>query len=317
MDKISIVVPCYNMEKKVKCCIDSIKKQSHKNFEVLMIDDGSKDKTAEVIKKNIKYDKRFKYLYKKNGGLSDARNFGIKKAKGNYICFIDSDDYIEDDYLECLYNSIKENNTDISISYFMRIYENKKSLNKINSSFNELIKHPAAWNKLYKIELFKNSDIEYPLGKWYEDLGTFPKLLMLSSKISIVKKPLYNYIQNSSSIMHTYSDRIYEIYDIVEDIKKFAKDNKVYRRYKDNIEFINIYHILIGTIYRASFREDFNVNIIRKIVNKVEKEYPNWYRNKGIKELPLPYKVYLNCIHHKRYKIIRLVISILNKRVDL
>ncbi|MBQ3420164.1 MAG: hypothetical protein IJH34_00535, partial [Romboutsia sp.] len=115
----------------------------------------------------------------------------------------------------------------------------------------------------------------------------------------------------------TYSNRIYEIYDILEDIKKFAKDNKVYKKYKYNIEFICIYHILIGTIYRASFREDFSANTIKSIVNKVEKEYPNWYKNKGIKDLPFPYKVYLKFVNHKKYRIIRLVLSKLNRKVDL
>ena len=106
--EISIVIPCYNEENNIKRCIDSIKKQSYRDFEVILVDDGSTDKTAEVIKKNIKEDKRFKYYHKENGGVSSARNYGIKKSAGHYISFIDSDDYINPDFLKLLYENIKE-----------------------------------------------------------------------------------------------------------------------------------------------------------------------------------------------------------------
>lgn len=317
MDKISIVVPCYNVEKQIKRCIDSIKNQSYKNYEVLLIDDGSKDKTKEIIKTEIKNDKRFKYLYKKNGGVSSARNYGIEKSTGKYLCFIDSDDYVEKDYLEELYKSLIENNADISICSFLRVYENKINHNDIRKGFNNLIKHPASWNKLCKASLFKDNNLEYPLNKWYEDLELFGKVFMISNKISIVEKPLYNYIQNSSSIMHTYDDRIYQIYDIVDEIEKFGKQRKIYKKYKDNIEFINIYHILIGTIYRASFREDFTKETIIDIVRHVEEKYPNWYKNEDIKELPFFFRTYLKFLEKRRYNLIYFILNKFNRKIDL
>ena len=167
------------------------------------------------------------------------------------------------------------------------------------------------------MELFKKNDIKYPLGKWYEDLGTFPKLLILSNKISIVEKSLYNYIQNSSSIMHTYDDRIYQIYDIVEEIEKFAKKKKLYKEYKDNIEFINIYHILVGTIYRASFREDFTKDTIIDIVKHVEEKYPEWYKNEGIGELSFFFRTYLKVLEKRKYKLIYFLLTKFNRKVDL
>lgn len=317
MEKISIIIPCYNMEKRVKRCINSIKKQSYKNFEAILVDDGSKDGTKDVIKKNITNDKRFKYYYKKNGGLSSARNYGLKKAKGDYICFIDSDDFIERDYLNLLYQSIIENNSDISVCYFNRVYESFTNINKIGDGFFELVKYPAAWNKLYKAKLFKENNILFPEGKWYEDLGTFPKLLMLSSNISIVKQPLYNYIQNSSSIMHTYDDRVYQIYDIVEDIERFAIDRKIYQENYANIEFIHIYHILIGTIYRSSFMSDFSKDTLIKIAEYVQSKYPNWYKNKYIKTLPISFKIFLCLLENKNYYIIYLLLKKFNSKFNL
>ena len=317
MGKISIVVPCYNMEKKVKRCISSIKKQSYKEFEVLMIDDGSKDKTKEVIKKAIATDKRFKYYYKKNGGLSSARNYGLERATGKYICFIDSDDYIEKDYLKELYNSIIENDSDISICYFSRVYENKTNINHIEDGFSNLIKFPAAWNKLYKTSLFKDNDINYPIGKWYEDLGTFPKLYMISNNVSIIEKSLYNYIQNSASIMHTYDDRIYQMYDIIEDIESFAKKKRLYSKYKNNLEFMNIYHVLVGTKYRASFRKDFDIETVKSILNYVEKKYPKWYRNNDAKKLSFIFRVFLYLISKKHFKIIYILLKLFNRYMNL
>ncbi len=254
------------MEKNMKKCISSIKKQSYKNIEVILVDDGSKDKTKQVIKKNIDNDIRFKYYYKKNGGVSSARNFGLKKATGEYICFIDSDDYVEKDFIKLLYESIKENNSDVAACYFNRIYGDKVNINTVTSNFYDLIKYPAPWNKMYKMSLFKESNIEFLEGKWYEDLGVSSKILMLSNNISIVDKPVYNYIflSNSSSIMHTYDDRIYQIYDIVEDIEQFAKENKLYEKNYKNIEFIHIYHILVGTIYRSSFKGDFSKETVKE-----------------------------------------------------
>lgn len=317
MDKISIVVPCYNVEKQIKRCIDSIKKQTYKEFEVLLVDDGSKDKTKEIIKKEINDDKRFKYFYKKNGGVSSARNYGIEKSTGNLLCFIDSDDYVEKDYLEELYKALIDNDADISMCSFLRVYENKTSYNEIKDGFNNLIKHPAPWNKLCKASLFKDNNLKYPLNKWYEDLELFTKVFMLSNKISIVNKSLYNYVENSSSIMHTYDDRIFQIYEIIDNIESFAKEKKLYNKYKSNIEFINVYHILVGTIYRASFREDFTKDSIIDIVKHVEEKYPEWYKNEGIKELSFFFRTYLKVLEKKRYKVLYFLLTKFNRKVDL
>lgn len=310
-----MVVPCYNVSKTIKRCINSIKKQTYKELEVILVDDGSTDNTKNVIKDNIN-DARFKYFYKKNGGLSSARNYGLEKAKGKYICFIDSDDYIEKDYVQELYNSIKENNSDISVCWFNRVYENKININKIEDNPYCFLRFPAAWNKMYKTELFRKNNILYPLGKWYEDLGTFPKLMFISDKISVVNKPLYNYIQNSSSIMHTYDDRIYQIYDILEDIENYAKKNNVYDNNEKYIEFIAIYHILVGTIFRCSFRPDFNIKSIRKIVSYVNNKYPNWYKNSN-DVLDLKYKLYFFLLKRNLYGLVYILLKLFNRKMDL
>lgn len=319
MDKISVIVPCYNMEKFVKRVISSLKKQTYKDIEVILVDDGSRDKTKNIIKKEIKNDKRFFYFYKKNGGLSSARNYGLEKAKGKYICFVDSDDYVEKDYVEKLYDSIIKNKSDLAICSFNRIYGDYTKVNSYKKSFSSFIKHPAAWNKMYHIDLFKKYNIKYLEGKWYEDLGVTSKILMISNKISIIEKPLYNYIfaANPNSIMHTYDDRIYQIYDIVEDIEDFAKKNKIYTEQYLNIEFIHIYHILIGTIYRSSFVKGFNLKTIENIINYVYTKYPKWYKNNNIKDLSFVFKSYLFLVKIKGCFILFILLKLFNNKIKI
>lgn len=317
MDKISIIIPCYNMEKLVGKCISSIKNQSYENFEAIFVDDGSQDRTREIIEKNIADDERMVYAYKENGGLSSARNFGLDMATGKYVCFIDSDDYIEEDFLMELYSSLTENDSDISVCSFNRVYENKTDLNKVKNGFYNLARFPAAWNKLYKISLFRENNIQFPHGKWYEDTGTFPKLYMMSDRISIVEKPLYNYVQNSSSIMHIYDERIYDIYDMVETNEEFARKNCVFDDYRDEMEYLNIYHVLIGTIYRSSFMDGFNADTVKRIAGYVNGKYPDWNNNKGARNLPLFFRIYLKALRRRHYRLIVFLLKILNDKMDI
>ena len=299
-DLISIIVPCYNAEKYIKKCIETIKNQTYKNLEVLLINDGSKDNTEKIIKKETSKDKRFKYYYKENGGLSDARNYGLDKFTGEYICFIDSDDYIEPNFIEELYNCIKNNNCKISVCGLKRVYEDKVTYDKINKDVVNTCIIPAAWNKMFHKSLFLDTNIKFPFKKWYEDLCAISKVIFFSNgSYAVVDKPLYNYTQNNSSIMHTYDDRIFDIFYVIDDLEDFLKKNNIYDKYKENIEFINIYHILIGTIYRSSFHKDFSKELIKDIIEKVEKKYPNWKNNKYLKKQSFVYKMYLKLVQYK------------------
>ena len=314
-DLISIIVACYNGEKYIKTCLESLLNQTYENIEILVIDDGSKDNSKKEINKYIKKSKKVKYIYKDNGGLSSARNYGITKAKGKYLTFIDVDDYVNKDYIIKLYNSIIENNSDISICEIKRIYPDHESINHITSDIVDGCMYPAAWNKMYKKELFNN--ISFPEGKWYEDLGTTPKLTM-THKYSIVNEPLYNYIQNSSSIMHTFDNRIFNIYDIIEDLEKYLKSNNQYNSNLAKIEFINIYHLLIGTVYRSSFMKNFKIKDIKKIHLYVKKKYPHWRKNNYIKKnLGVVHKIYLTCMNLHFYILIYTLLKIFHKKINL
>ena len=308
-DLISIIVPCYNVEKYVKKCIDSIKKQSYTNFEVILVDDGSTDHTASIIRQNIKSDKRFKYYHKKNGGLASARNFGLKKAKGKYISFIDSDDYVEKDYLKLLHSSIVDENADLAVCYYATVFNDHSNTIVVDNTIPSLLIHTSSCNKLFDANLFRKNSITYPEGRWYEDTPVITKFIMQNPKISLVKQPLYNYVQRDSSITHTYDDRIFQIYEILQDIEDYAKSQNLYQDYREAIEYLYIFHVLVTTIYRSSFRPDFSVAKIKNILDYVTLKYPNWPDNPYIKTLSLQYRACLYLLKKRRLSLLYLLLK--------
>lgn len=211
--KISIIVPIYNVEKYLKKCIDSILEQTYSNIEVILVDDGSPDNCGKICDEYKKNDNRIIVIHKSNGGLSDARNVGISVATGDYIAFIDSDDYVDNNYISYLYNLLVLNNSDISIvmPYIVDenyIIKNKTRKEKIYNYNNvEALKimlyqkkfETSAWGKLFKVDVIKN--IEFPKGKIYEDLGTIYKYILNANKITFSTKKSYYYLQRSDSIM--------------------------------------------------------------------------------------------------------------------
>lgn len=316
MDKISVIIPCYNAEMYIEKCIESLKSQEYKNFEVFLIDDGSQDKTKEIIKKLIINDERFQYQYKKNGGVSSARNLGIKKATGKYICFLDSDDWVDADYLSSLYNSIKDEKSDLAVCNIKRVYNNKITYNKIDKKI-DLLKYTAPWNKIYKRSMFEENSILFPEGIWYEDIAVSYKTYILSDKISINGNYPHNYIQNENSLVRACDDRIFDIYKIVDELERFSKEKNLYDKFKSDLEFLCIYHVLIGTVYRASFHKEFSVKMIKDITGYVNERYPNWNKNPYLKTLSPIFRIYLIFIQKNKFKFIFSILKRWNKKFRL
>lgn len=211
-DVISIVVPVYNVEKYLERCINSIINQTYENIEIILVNDGSTDNSLEICNKYIKKDSRIKLINKQNGGLSDARNVGIDNAIGKYITFVDSDDYIDVDYVEFLYKLIKKYNTRLSLCSYKAIYENGTVLTQENNNEYTLNAHDtlekmlyhddfnvSTWAKMYDITLFEN--VRFPKGKIFEDALTTYKLVDQCDLISIGLTSKYNYMIRGNSIL--------------------------------------------------------------------------------------------------------------------
>ena len=237
---VSVVVPIYRVEKYLRKCVDSLLQQTYRDIEIILVDDGSPDACPEICDELKETDDRIVVIHKKNGGLSDARNAGIQIAKGTYITFIDSDDYVGIHYIETLVKAIEDGKAFVSICDYSNVYddmgtEREESICNIfsNKECIEKIYHPichgmefVAWGKLYKTSLFKNNEILYPVGKIHEDTFTTYKLLYYAERIVYVDYVGYFYRQRENSIMSsTFNMKNLSIVEATREACDFFSNN--------------------------------------------------------------------------------------------
>lgn len=249
-DKISVIVPIYKVEDYLHRCVDSIINQTYANLEIILVDDGSPDNCPMICDEYAKKDSRIRVVHKKNGGLSDARNAGIDIATGEYIMFIDSDDFVDIEMMESMMKNMIDNNVDMVVCNIKYVYEDREVV-KYNQADRILDRYEAmeeylkdgvvqavAWNKLYKKSLI--NDMRYKVGKTNEDEFFTYKVVDKTDKIYYNSRPFYNYIQRDSSIMGKYSlkrlDGVEASYERLNFIKERYPD--LYEKEKKT--FINL-----------------------------------------------------------------------------
>lgn len=216
---ITVIIPVYQVENYIKRCIESVISQTYSNLEILLVDDGTLDDSAKICQEYADKDSRITVLHKKNGGLSDARNYALNIMNGEYVTFIDSDDYVTVYYVEHLYKALLCSNADMSISWFKNVFESylpdkndcKKELQNLEvlssaqcleRMFYQNFIEISAWGKLYKSCLFDN--LRYPFGKLYEDIPVTPVTVQRSNKIAVIKNVDYFYFQRKNGIQNMY-----------------------------------------------------------------------------------------------------------------
>lgn len=303
MIKVSVIVPIYNVEKYLRRCIDSLINQTLKEIEIILVNDGSTDKSQDIIDSySKKYPERIISLIKKNGGLSDARNYGLPYAKGKYIGFVDSDDYVDEKMFQLLFESAEENSADIVTCDYYKVYGDKKILVKSRNfeNKNDMLIAPlaAAWNKIYRREMLEKSGIIFPKGLIYEDTEFYAKLAMYCNKISYVEKPLVYYVQRVGSIANSQGEKTTQIFDIFTDIIAFYKQKEFYDQYSQELEYfcIRIGYgsnlVRVSRIKNGKLRKKLAVNTITQL----ERLFPNYRLNK-----------YLRSNSFKRHLLIRTI----------
>ncbi len=233
---ISVVVPIYNVEQYLKRCVDSIRCQTYSNLEIVLVNDGSTDNCGKICDDYQKKDNRIKVIHKKNGGLSDARNVGIKIVHGEYITCIDSDDFISSFFIENLWTVVQKSKCEIATSWFVDYYEGddipeakKVDIEDIRilsreEFYKKLLYQDgveiSAWGKLYKSDLF--CGVEYPVGKLYEDISTTYLLIEKVDKIAVISNVDYYYLQRKTSIaQEKFSIKKMDAINNMNDFKNF------------------------------------------------------------------------------------------------
>ena len=303
-DLISIIVPVYKVEQYLERCLQSVIHQTYQNLQIIIIDDGSPDNCGKICDHYAKLDSRIEVIHKENEGLSVARNLGISKAKGRYIGFVDSDDWIDKHMYEHMYQIITEKKADVCICNFYNVIaeENKiKNANKGIQEYNKIqilreilldkIIQSYAWNKLYKREVFH--DVVYPVGKKYEDIGTTFYLLEKCNKIVVTGEPEYYYFNREDSIVnHNTEQTILDYMELVNNRYDYIE-----KKYKELRKYNEYYltKILLTAYADASKLENMGEQLkkelrqmnkkVKGIVQKNEKEIYSFFGKKQQKQL--------------------------------
>lgn len=310
MPKVSVIVPFYNVEKYIRKCLDTLVNQTLEDIEIILVNDGSKDNSAAIVKEYLKlYNDKLVYLEKENGGLSDARNYGIPYAKGEYIAFLDSDDYIEYDMYEKMYELAKKEQSDMVECDFYWEFPNKtkKSIGAIYKNKKEMLEkvRVVAWNKLIKREILQESKIQFPVGYRYEDVEFTYKLIPYLNKISFLKKECIHYIQRPASISNSQNEKNKDMLIILKHVIDYYKEKNIYEEYKDELEYIYTKYLLCSSFLRLLKIKDKKIRkeMVKLNWKDLNTQFPHWKENKILNQNKSLRNLYMRTVNSFTYKI--------------
>jgi len=281
--QVSIIVPVYNVEPYLRQCLDSVLGQTFKNFEVLLVNDGSSDSSGDICREYVEKDSRFHYFEKENGGLSDARNYGIERAQGEYLTFIDSDDFVNEKHLENLFLASRLTNADITIGGFSRFengtfwlyqdyfssdslvsFTSAQAIQHLDSMFDvPFLNFSTAWGKLFKRELF--SELRFPYGKYAEDQFIIWKLYLKARSIYTFNVDSYVYRINKNGLSSVFS---LKHLDYIEALEERIKSTKDLEGIDINLSF-NMYRYVLQRILGQLEEHDY-IDEAKEVREKLE-----------------------------------------------
>lgn len=310
---ISVIIPVYKVEKEIRRCIESVLKQSYQNIEIILVDDGSPDDCPQICDEYKEKDNRIKVIHKKNGGLSDARNTGLDIANGEYIAFVDSDDWVENDYIECLYTNAVEENADISVIGYTMVWEGGRTrrfsqdteyyvFNREQAIRELLIQNKFSCmvcQKLYKAYIFQ--DIRFPVGKLYEDVAIGLSTFLKANKVVVSGRAKYNYFQRGTSIVNSKFnvEKLYFLKCCRDIIEYSDTHSKIYDK-----EAHTFYLRALMTFILEIYQSNSNYELLKDLENEIRKQKHYIWRNPYLQFrkkmvmtlicLPFPKKILVN-----------------------
>ena len=318
MPKVSVIVPIYNVEKYLEKCINSLLSQTLEDIQIILVNDGSKDNSGNIAREYEKNNKdRVIYVEKENGGLSDARNYGLKYATGDFIAFLDSDDYIEKNAYEEMYNKAIEENADYVECDFIWEFPNKIRVDKQYPYKNkkEMLSfvRVVAWNKLIKRQLITDNNLEFPKGLRYEDIEFTYKLIPFVNKFAYVDKPFIHYVQREGSIANVQNERTAEIFTVLDNVIEFYKKNNIYEEYRDELEYNYARYLLCSSLKRMCKIKDKTIRekLLTESWERLNLNFPNWKENVILKTVNIGKNKYMRTVNKSTYKIYSKILEII------
>ena len=291
--KLSIVAAIYNLEKYLPRCLDALVNQTLQEIEILCVDDGSTDSAPQIVDEYAKkYPKKIKAFHKENGGEFTARNYGLERAKGEYVTFIDVDDYVELDWAEKIYTAAKENDADLAVCAFERI---DLDTNKVTSTdmtgFGRCVKevnknddfvafiNPAPWNKAYKRECIK--DIRFLPFRGFNDAMFLTTSFTRIKKIAFVPDVLYHYYLRSDSQIHSVNEQdVKNLKKYLLEVKDFYKKSGKYEELKYILDMMAFLHLGTSVMYRASYDPKIDIKkMTKETIQYLNNNFPTWRKN--------------------------------------
>lgn len=291
MPKASVIVPVYNVEAYLEKCVQSILRQTERDFELLLVDDGSTDSSGQLCEELAKKDSRIRVIHQENQGLGGARNTGIREAKGDWLLLVDSDDWIEPEILGKSLEAGLREEADMVVFPFRSVDEEGRELAVFRENIpvgrafalkerkDILLTAPVAWNKLYRTAFFRETGLAYPSRVWYEDIRTTPKLMALARRMVFLGDIGYNYLQRQGSIMNSGKvARNVEIIEAFDDILPWFREQGLFAEYRQELEHLTVAHILLTSSVRV-LRMDYKNPLLGKFRAYVEREFPTYRGN--------------------------------------
>ena len=304
--EITVIVPVYNVERYLDQCLDSLQCQTYPNLQVLIVNDGSTDRSPQIAWQRVQQrPDRFCLLQKPNGGLSDARNFAIPYATGEWIGFLDSDDYADPDYYEKMAEQMAKG-MDVVVSDIEYFYEDGRQpwrMQGLNPHAFSSVQRQAflspmfAWNKLYRASLFTEQGFRYPTGTWYEDIPVTMPIFALSSHIGYQKEALIHYRQRPGSIMsETASQRLKEIFPVMRQVRDQFHQMGIEQKYAQELEYLHIEHLRLYGMFRF-LRSPLSRELYAMSQQVMREHYPHWHRNPYLRQLSWKNRVFLRTMN--------------------
>ncbi|MCL2024064.1 MAG: glycosyltransferase [Oscillospiraceae bacterium] len=290
---ISVIVPVYNVESYLGKCLDSIVEQSYQNLQIILVDDGATDSSGQICDEYAARDGRIQVIHKPNGGLSSARNAGLDSARGQFIAFVDSDDFIARDMYEQLHRAAVENNADIAVCAYYHYNEKQGSIreipHKLDAPFNKSLDEdsaaltlaPYAWNKLYRRESFPN--FYFPESLVYEDIATVYPLMSRAKKITIVDKPLYYYLISRENSIKDGDQNNLQMLDALSRCNEYFQNTGQFDALEDALRAANLHHIKLRLAEFSRYKDlRLKLNFAYRAMRHMNSFFVSWTKDPAI-----------------------------------